>query len=100
MPNAPDTESPGRIDGAVLVYYHLDIPGAAEQVNPLTCGLFGRMRDGDTSNGAGVAVGESAKIDECILCNYRLDYLCKWKSMYIVITAAQTSEKVMWDESG
>lgn len=60
IPHGPEAEAPRCVDGAVLVDDDLDVPCAAEQVQPfLGCGLGG-VRDGDAGYCAGVAVCDGA----------------------------------------
>lgn len=67
VPDAGEAEPPGGVDGAVLVDDDTDVPGAAEEVEPLGGGARGGVRDGDEGDGAGVAVGEGAEGEEGFL---------------------------------
>lgn len=66
-PDAAEAQPPRRVRGAVLIDDNLDVPGPAQQVQPLARGLLGRVRDGDAGQRALVAVGYGAEGEEGLL---------------------------------
>lgn len=67
IPDARDAEAPEGVEGAVLVVDDLDVPGAAEEVDPASRGLAGGMGDGDAADLIGVAVAYGAEVEERFL---------------------------------
>lgn len=70
VPDTREAEAPGGVDGAVLVDDDLDVPGAADQVEPLLRGGGRRVRDGDAGEAVAlVGGGELAEGEEGLLGN-------------------------------
>lgn len=67
MPHVGGAQTPGSVDGAVFVNDNLDVPCAAEDIDPFPRRRFRRVADCDAAYCLAVTVGEGSQVEKGLL---------------------------------
>lgn len=67
VPHVGGAETPRSIDGAVFINDDLDVPCAAEDIDPFTGRLFGGVADCDAGYCLAVTIGERSQVEKGFL---------------------------------